>query len=440
MSDQIYDVIIVGAGFAGVTAARELSNKGYKILVLEGRNRIGGRTWLDNRMGRELEMGGTYVHWNQPHMWAELTRYNLPLKESPTMEKAYWIADNDTLFSGSQFEMATKLMEGMTVFLKDTRKYFNRPFDPFYDNTLDEVDHLSVLDKLKEIEPAVSKEIYGLLTATWSEYASTDNLDHPGLAQAYRWAALAGHDMNEFQDTFELFSIKDGTKKLIESILGDADVELKLSTPVSVIEKIDGSHKITTRDGEEFIAKSVIAAIPINVIDNIEFKPPLSEGKQKIAAEKQTSKGIKVWAKVRGLEGAATMKAPPEYPVNSAHVEIIDGDEGYIMGFGSDEKKLDMTDAREVEKVFRAWLPNIEVIESTGHNWVADEFSQGTWGVLKKNQLSKYGQELRKSEDGLFLAGSDYANGWVGYMDGAIESGLTTSKRIEKYLKDKIVD
>ncbi|MDT7642762.1 MAG: hypothetical protein QOC67_6063, partial [Pseudonocardiales bacterium] len=60
---ESYDVVIVGAGFAGLTAARELSRRGYSVLQLEARDRIGGRTWTDDRFGRELEMGGTWVHW-----------------------------------------------------------------------------------------------------------------------------------------------------------------------------------------------------------------------------------------------------------------------------------------------------------------------------------------------------------------------------------------
>ena len=65
------DVVIIGAGFAGLTAARELRQSGHSVIVVEARDRIGGRAWLDTRLGRPLEIGGTWVHWTQPYVWAE---------------------------------------------------------------------------------------------------------------------------------------------------------------------------------------------------------------------------------------------------------------------------------------------------------------------------------------------------------------------------------
>lgn len=70
------DVAIVGAGIAGLTAARELGNAGLTVTIVEARDRIGGRTWTDSRFGTELEMGGALIHWMQPHVWAEVTVIN----------------------------------------------------------------------------------------------------------------------------------------------------------------------------------------------------------------------------------------------------------------------------------------------------------------------------------------------------------------------------
>ncbi|CAG1998698.1 unnamed protein product [Fusarium graminearum] len=61
--DNSYDVIVIGAGFAGLVAARELAAKGLKVLIIEARDRIGGRTWTARAFGEDFEMGGTWVHW-----------------------------------------------------------------------------------------------------------------------------------------------------------------------------------------------------------------------------------------------------------------------------------------------------------------------------------------------------------------------------------------
>jgi lysyl oxidase-like protein 2/3/4 len=59
-----YDVVVIGTGFAGLIAARNLSrNPNLTVLLLEGRDRIGGRTWTAKALGEEFEMGGTWVHW-----------------------------------------------------------------------------------------------------------------------------------------------------------------------------------------------------------------------------------------------------------------------------------------------------------------------------------------------------------------------------------------
>lgn len=441
MADKTYDVIVIGGGFAGVTASREISNRGYDTLLVEAKDRLGGRTWYDERLGREIEMGGTYVHWNQPHVWSELLRYGIELKESPAAEHAYLVMEDGEVLKESDFHMTTKLMESMEVFLgpAKSRGYFERPYDPYFDDTLEKIDHLSIQDHLESIKPQLDKTRYTLLESLWTSYTSTKHLDETGLAHAYRWAALTGHDMPEFQATFEQYSMATGTKSLIEGIFSDSKAELKLSTPIQSISKTeDNDYLVTSRDGEEFKAKAVVVAVPVNVLNKIEFSPAIADAKRDFSTEKQASQGIKVWAKVKGLEGAATFKAPSKYPVNMAITDVIseDGTEGIIMGFGNDST-LDMDDPKEVEKALRVWIPEIEVIESTGHNWTTDEFASGTWGVIKKEQLTKYGQAVREPEEGIFFAGSDFANGWAGYMDGAIETGITAGNGVTKYLVEQ---
>jgi monoamine oxidase len=70
----VHDVIVIGGGFAGVTAAREAAQRGRSVLLLEARDRIGGRTWTAPWAGASIEYGGAWVHWHQPHTWSEAVR------------------------------------------------------------------------------------------------------------------------------------------------------------------------------------------------------------------------------------------------------------------------------------------------------------------------------------------------------------------------------
>ena len=65
-----------------------------------------------------------------------------------------------------------------------------------------------------------------------------------------------------------------------------------------------------------------------------------------------------------------------------------------------------------------------EVVEATAHDWLADEFAQGTWAIHRPGWYGTHYAEMRRPEGRVLLAGSDLAAGWAGFIDGAIESGL----------------
>jgi len=73
-------------------------------------------------------------------------------------------------------------------------------------------------------------------------------------------------------------------------------------------------------------------------------------------------------------------------------------------------------------------MPGYEVLDVTAHDWQADEFANGTWAIHRPGWYSIYHREMQRPEGRVVLAGSDFANGWSGFIDGAIESGLRTGK------------
>ena len=79
-------------------------------------------------------------------------------------------------------------------------------------------------------------------------------------------------------------------------------------------------------------------------------------------------------------------------------------------------------------------MPGYEVLGATAHNWVADEFSRGTWAIHRPGWYEHHYAAMRRPEGSVILAGSDLADGWAGFIDGAIESGLKAARRAQALL------
>src|SRR3954465_1753725 len=102
----MYDAIVIGGGFAGVTAGRGLGFRGRRGGVLGGRrrprggaratrDRLGGRTWTTRWAGHQIEYGGGWVHWHQPHTWSEITRAGVTVGLSENPEVAAWFVGDE---------------------------------------------------------------------------------------------------------------------------------------------------------------------------------------------------------------------------------------------------------------------------------------------------------------------------------------------------------
>jgi monoamine oxidase len=115
----------------------------------------------------------------------------------------------------------------------------------------------------------------------------------------------------------------------------------------------------------------------------------------------------------------------PGHPFGYLDSEELDDDGTQLMiGFGPDAERCDATDRAAVQGQLDAILPGYELLGATAHDWLADEFSRGTWAIHRPGWYEHHHAAMRRPEPGLVFAGSDLADGWAGFIDGAIESGL----------------
>ena len=429
------DVAIVGAGFAGLTAARELSRRDLSVVVLEARDRVGGRAWTDERWGMALELGGTWIHPVQPHVWAEVMRYGLPMKRSPTAERCGWVVGDHCEF-GDAAELDVLLRPCMDRMCELGAKLYPRPYEPLSAmDALVSVDGRSVADEIDLL--GLSEEAYVVADGMWATNFSA-LMSEGALTQAARWCALAHGDWRLLFEAVAKLKLKNGTRELASRIAADGSAELQLATRVTAVETSALGVSVRTVSGS-VESRAVVVAVPINTLADISFSPALNQGRSAMSLEKHAGHGSKVWVRVAGDMAPFFGYATTAHPLTLVQYEgSVEGD-SLLVGFGSDGLGFDGNDVDATARAISPWLPDAKVVASTSHNWTADPFSLGTWGMLRPGQLTAYGADLYRQEPPLFFAGSDIAHGWAGFIDGAIESGLHTAQAVLDYLRGEVV-
>ena len=264
------------AGFAGVTAARELSHRGHRVVLLEARDRLGGRTYFTEKLGRKLELGGTWVHWFQPHVWAEITRYRAELTQSPVPEKGIWITGGRR-HEGPAEELIAAFDPGMTALGADSLRYFPRPYEPLSAVGADGAPDLAAADKTtvagKIAELDLTDEQRELVDAFWTLNFSGPT-DEGSWLQALRWHALCGGQWMLWFEACATYRLKNGTAGLIHAMIADSAADVRLNAEVVSIDQSGETVEVRLADGSTVTASAVVVTLPLNALNSIEVTPP----------------------------------------------------------------------------------------------------------------------------------------------------------------------
>lgn len=446
MTSNIVDVVVIGGGFAGVTAARELTKAGHSVALVEARDRLGGRTFYEHAetLGRSVEMGGTWVHWFQPHLWAELTRYGGHLIESVGAA-----APEEVIYRTEGVQKRVSIDEAWPVIEQAMVKYFGelaasafpRPFEPlFAEHIIKEIDGLSCQDRIDELDE-LSNAQKDILNAMWSLCCGGLARDG-GLATMLRWYALSGNTASGIFDTCTRYKINGGTKSLLDAIIADSAATVRLNAAVQSVTTNDGEVVVALRGGETVRAHAVVVTVPLNVLADIDFSPPLAEAKLPAISAGQMCEGVKLWVRVKTSDRKPLFALAPETEtLHYAHTEDIYEDGQLLVVFGPDSTRIaDINSVEEIDPHMKRLLgDHVEVVAVNGKAWKTDEFAKGGWSVYRPNQLSSDLSALQQHQPPVFFASGDIANGWNGFIDGAIETGITASAAAAEFLRHQLL-
>ena len=228
--------------------------------------------------------------------------------------------------------------------------------------------------------------------------------------------------------------IDGGTSSLVEAIAGDVGAEIVLGHEVEAIEH-DGERATVHGSGGTLRAGATILTVPINALRRIELRPGLSAETERALEAGSANLGAKYWALAADApdDFHGLGEAPGGIDVASTWKRIPEG--VLIVGFGRDASSLDGDDTGAVEGALRHYLPGLELTDSTWHDWAGDPYAGGTWGGWRPGWATRGLPELLASEAPLIFSGSETATRWPGFMEGAIESGMRSSRALLETLQ-----
>jgi monoamine oxidase len=436
MSDETYDALVIGAGFAGLTAARDLAQTGKKVLIVEARDRIGGRAWYrpfaDTSFS--IELGGNWVDPDgNAALMAEVARYGVKLSESPHPEHhvslldgvlshdACPVTDDDQIALQQMVQQILVQVQRIDSALPLDRQDVT-DLDVPLDSYLDGFGLSAALRELvgawiRENTGCHESQISALHLMSWIPNLNGDVL------------ALGHTPSHRFAE---------GTIDLLQRMLDDSGAELRLSTPVAHVAQTANHVEVTTHNGDVLRARGAVIALPLNCLPDVMFTPALSSEKAAGAAIGQSGAAKKLWALVTDLPPKLLGVGEHDAPIDVFFTDFPSDETGLggdlVVGFSTQERPLDILNREDMEAAFRRYVPGAGVVAVDGHDWLADPYAKGTWCAAPAGLLSKYASALEATEGRLVFAGSDIAHAFRGWMEGAVATGATAATRLSDIL------
>jgi monoamine oxidase len=450
------DVVVVGAGFAGLTAARNLTDSGRSVLVLEARSRVGGRTCTEEHLGTWIDLGGQWIGPGQDRIVAlagELGFTTYPQTE----EGDDVVLDRDgarrlaTVAAGFDDDELVAYLE-LVGALEEVAEQV--PLDsPWEAPDAVDRDAMSLAEWVRT--RGVPDRVSGLfevgVQAVFAASSAQLSLLHAAhyVHSAGGWSKLTESEGGAQQDR-----VHGGMQPVAERLAGRLVEGTLLTSHVvtGVRQDAEGVRvEASSPDGPaEFGAERVVVALPPTLAGRITYDPPLGAMRDQLVQHMPQGSVIKFhvlyaapWWRDDGLSG---MVLAPDEPIGvTFDCTPPSGSPGLITGFfeGPSAVAAGASTVEERRQVVVDVLARAlgerarDVAGYVDRDWSAEPFTRGCYGAhLPPGAWTVYGPALRTPVGRIHWAGTETAERWTGYIDGAVDSGQRVAAEVMAELRD----
>jgi monoamine oxidase len=434
------DFVVVGAGIAGLTTAYELKKQGATALVLEARERVGGRTWSGTLEEAEVDWGGEWIGEGQPRIYQLIKE--LGLRTFPTYDtgkKVLEIRGHVSTYRGTvpwmapwkliQIQIAIWVIDGWANRL-DIASPWNNPNAPKWDATTLEAVRRTFMwsDDARATMDAAMRTIFG---AESGELSMLHML-------AYVHSAGSINNLIATESGFQHERIAGGAQEISLALAKSIGEEcVLLGQPASAIAQDAAGVTVTSVNGQAYRAKRVIVTVPIPLGYRIEFSPPLPALRQQLMQRSYMGAAVKCFVRYenafwreRGFSGEAACGRGPISVTFDQCSE--DGKTACMLAFvgGKLARTWHRRDPKERKQVILDRLAKYfgeeakKPIAYAEQDWCSEQWSGGAPIVLfPTGTLSVHGPALREPLGRIHWAGTETARDCMGFIEGAVESG-----------------
>lgn len=423
------DAVVIGAGVAGLIAAREMTHRGLTVVVCEASDTPGGRIKTVTFAGEPgVELGATWVHWSHPHVWAEMSRYGLDYvpdtePQRHVIRRGARIADiPPEQFRATLSTMLRKIFAGTEAAMPDPFRCAGTS------PTLTEVEALTIQQRMQAA--GLTDDEWSLASGYFPALTGVPNAS-AGLATFAHWWACGGGDSSGFLQMFEGGRIRGGMARLVDEIASDCAADIRCATPVTGIRQHSTGVDITTRAQDKLHAKVVVLATPVNTWGDLSLDPTLPKVLATAAAEQGAGApgGHKVLVHAEGTAPTFQAVLPEDEPITMMFT-FRSLDHGQILVAYGNGGTVAPTDG-DVQTTLARVAPGLTVCDTLNHDWSGDPWIRGAWTYRLPGRLIEHLQHYNGQHGRLLFAGADVSSG-LNWIDGAIATGYDASRRARR--------